>query len=214
MSTFQKPPTVSDDYRAVDLYRKAAEVIFRKGFNGTSMGDIAEAVDLTKGGLYYYIKGKKALLFAIMSFALDLLENEVFADSGSGIDPVERLRSMISGHLKVVLRDPSAMTLLIDEEEHLSNEHREKVAARKLAYTRSLRDAIQDLQEFQNPPSSGASQPVDAMIAAQSLIGMVHWTVRWYSGPRTEADFQRIADHLTRLALQGVQSGSIVVSRH
>ena len=214
MSTFQKPPTVSDDYRAVDLYRKAAEVIFRKGFNGTSMGDIAEAVDLTKGGLYYYIKGKKALLFAIMSFALDLLENEVLTDSGSLDDPIERLKAMVSGHLKVVLRDPSAMTLLVDEEAHLSNEHREKVVARKQAYTLSLRDAIQNLQDFQGPPASTESQPVDAMIAAQSLIGMVHWTVRWYEGPRTEADFQRIADHLTRLALQGVQSAPVAVSRH
>ncbi len=214
MSTFQKPPTVSDDYRAVDLYRKAAEVIFRKGFNSTSMGDIAEAVDLTKGGLYYYIKGKKALLFAIMSFAMDLLDNEVSNGPNSTTDPVERLRMMVSGHLKVVLRDPSAMTLLVDEENHLSSEHREKVAARKLAYTQALRDTIQDLQECQGKPGSADEYPVDAMIAAQSLIGMVHWTVRWYDGPRDESDFQRIADHLSRLALQGVQSGPAVGRHH
>ena len=71
MPTYQKPPTVNDDARAVDIYREAARIISEKGFDATSMGDIAETVDLTKGGLYYYIKGKKALLYAIMNFVLN-----------------------------------------------------------------------------------------------------------------------------------------------
>lgn len=62
MPSFQKPPTVNDDERAQDIYRRAAEIIYEKGFEATSMGDIADSVDLTKGGLYYYIKGKQALL--------------------------------------------------------------------------------------------------------------------------------------------------------
>ncbi|MEM8995810.1 MAG: helix-turn-helix domain-containing protein, partial [Acidobacteriota bacterium] len=97
MPSFQKPPTVSDDYRAVDIYRKAASIIYEKGFNATSMGDIADAVDLTKGGLYYYIKGKKALLFAIMNFAMDLLESEVLSPARQAADPHRRLARRVAG---------------------------------------------------------------------------------------------------------------------
>ena len=96
---FQKPPTVSDDYRAQDIYREAAQVIYAKGFDATSMGDIANAVDLTKGGLYYYIKGKKALLFAIMNFAMELMEREVLTPAQAEHNPLQRLTSIIAGHV-------------------------------------------------------------------------------------------------------------------
>lgn len=201
MPSFQKPPTVSDDYRAVDIYRKAAKVIFGKGFTATSMGDIADAVDLTKGGLYYYIKGKEALLFAIMSFALDLLEKEVLAPSRRILDPRVRLQSMLSGHVRVVLKDPSAMTILIDEEDHLGPDHLKKILGRKNAYTETLRQTIEELQEVY-----GGSSPagVDPDVAAQSFIGMIHWAVRWYDGPDSEAGYARAAEQITALAMGGL----------
>jgi len=91
MASFTKPPTHNDDRRAKDIYRRAAVIIRDKGFDATSMGDIADAVDLTKGGLYYYIKGKQALLYAIMSFALERVENEVLEPALSVDDPETRL---------------------------------------------------------------------------------------------------------------------------
>ena len=91
MPTYQKPPTVNDDARAVDIYREAARIISEKGFDATSMGDIAETVDLTKGGLYYYIKGKKALLYAIMNFVLNLLEEEVIEIAAEEKNPDRRV---------------------------------------------------------------------------------------------------------------------------
>lgn len=199
MPSFQKPPTVSDDYRAVDIYRKAAKVIFGKGFTATSMGDIADAVDLTKGGLYYYIKGKEALLFAIMSFALDLLEKEVLAPSRRLLDPRIRLQSMLAGHLRVVLQDPSAMTILIEEEEHLGADHLKKIRNRKNAYTDTLRSTIEELLEL--TPGPGRVEPE---VAAQSFIGMIHWAVRWYDGPDTDEGYAAAATQITALALGGL----------
>lgn len=200
MPSFQKPPTVSDDYRAVDIYRKAAKVIFGKGFTATSMGDIADAVDLTKGGLYYYIKGKEALLFAIMSFALDLLDNEILPARRLD-DPHARLQAMLSGHLRVVLRDPSAMTILIDEEEHLGADHRKIILTRKTAYTDALRATVAEVLSC----TQGVPGPViDPQVAAQSFIGMIHWAVRWYDGPESDQGYARAAEQITRLALGGL----------
>ena len=66
-----------DGERAGAIYRTAARMIHEQGFDATSMSQIADAVQLTKPGLYYYVKGKKELLFAIMGFAMDFLESEV-----------------------------------------------------------------------------------------------------------------------------------------
>ncbi|MEM6795730.1 MAG: TetR/AcrR family transcriptional regulator [Acidobacteriota bacterium] len=201
MPSFQKPPTVSDDYRAVDIYRKAANIIYEKGFNATSMGDIADAVDLTKGGLYYYIKGKKALLFAIMNFAMDQLEAEVLAPARSEVDPRSRLANMVGGHIRVVLQDPSAMTILVYEEENLSAEHRVKIVSRKNEYEAVLRESIRAVIDQQHP--TGAH--IDPAVAAYSVLGMVHWIVRWYQREGRLSQDQ-IVHQMTHLVLNGLMT--------
>ena len=72
----ERPIAIEED-RAAVIFRTAAEIFQRKGYHATAMGEIADAVDLTKAGLYYYVKGKEDLLFAIMSFAMDRLEGWV-----------------------------------------------------------------------------------------------------------------------------------------
>ncbi len=196
---FQKPPTVSDDYRAQDIYREAAQVIYAKGFDATSMGDIANAVDLTKGGLYYYIKGKKALLFAIMNFAMDLLEREVLTPAKDEHEPLPRLRSLIAGHVQLVIEDPSAMSILANEEEGLDQEHHLKITARKSAYHEFVRGTVERVLTEQG------NQSTDAGIATNGLFGMIYHLVRWYD---VKGGFGKdeVIEQMTQLALNGLHS--------
>ena len=61
----EKKPAPSNE-RLAEIYRTAAQIILRKGYDATSINDIANAVGMTKAGLYHYINGKKELLFDIM----------------------------------------------------------------------------------------------------------------------------------------------------
>jgi len=200
MAAYQRPPTVSDDYRAVDIYRRAATIIYDRGFNATSMGDIADAVDLTKGGLYYYIKGKKALLFAIMNFAIDQLEQEVLVQVREEPDPERRLALMVAGHVRVVLRDRSAMSILVYEEENLTAEHAAKILERKEEYVSILRDSIRQVLE-----RSGNPGQLDPHVISSSLLGMIHWVVRWYQ-PGSGLAQDQVVRQLTHLVLHGILS--------
>lgn len=199
MASYQKPPTVSDDYRAVDIYRKAAAIIYEKGFNATSMGDIAEAVDLTKGGLYYYIKGKKALLFAIMNFAIDQLEQEILEDVRAESDPERRLALLVAGHVRVVIQDPSTMSILVYEEENLTAEHAAKILARKEEYESLLRDSITQVLERTGNPGG-----LDPKVVTHSLVGMIHWVVRWHRPSGLDPD--QVVHQITHLVLHGILS--------
>ncbi len=198
MPTFQKPPTVNDDERAQDIYRLAAEVIYEQGFEATSMGDIAEAVDLTKGGLYYYIKGKKAMLYAIMSFALELLEDEVVAPALRQGDAADRLAGLVSGHTRLMLRETPAMWILAHEDEGLDPEHRVKIRARKARYPELVSAAIGELLE-----SQGRTW-IDPNLAAHSLLGMVHWIDRWFSQADGQLTDREVVAQLTELTLHGL----------
>ena len=61
------------------IYHEAAAVFLEKGYQATTLQDIAAAVGLTKAGLYHYIRSKERLLFDILTFALDRIETEVLA---------------------------------------------------------------------------------------------------------------------------------------
>lgn len=198
MAAFQKPPTVSDDYRAVEIYREAANIIYEKGFDATSMGDIADAVDLTKGGLYYYIKGKKALLYAIMDFAMNRLESEVLEPARKEEDPEERLAILLSGHAELVIEDASAMTILVYEEEGLDDSHRSKVRHRKRTYADFLRDTIIAVLD-----KNGRTSKIDPAMAASSVLGTVHWIVRWYQ-PSGRLSAEEVVQQVTELIMHGL----------
>ena len=198
MTSIQKPPTVSDDHRSKTIYRQAAQVIYKKGFDATSMGDIANAVDLTKGGLYYYIKGKRSLLFAIMDYAMEQLETEVMAPAAEEQDPELRLAALVSGHIRLVVQDPSAMTILVTEDEGLKDEHRAVVAERRNDYPEMLRECIEQVLAKRNPRPS-----VDSTVAAYSLLGMIHSVVRWYK-TESRLSVDQVVEQLTNLALYGI----------
>src|SRR5437899_12603137 len=65
------------DARRADMYRTIAQLFRDRGFDATSVGDIARALGLTKAGLYHHFESKEALLFEIMMFGLDKVRDEV-----------------------------------------------------------------------------------------------------------------------------------------
>ena len=196
-----KSPDLFDDKRAGGIYRTAAQMIYEKGFAATSMNEIADAVELTKPGLYYYVKGKKELLFSIMGFAMDLLDGEVIGPAREIRDPEERLRIIIRQHARLLTREPGALAILIDEVGGLSPEQREKITRRKRAYFDFLRQTLEELKE------AGRLLPVDPTVAAFSLLGMVMWISRWYA-PEGSLASEEVVRNITDIAASGVILGA------
>lgn len=185
-----------DDERAGKIYRTAAAMIYEKGFDATSMSGIAEAVDLTKPGLYYYVKGKKELLFAIMNFAMDRLDEEVVGPASQLDDPGERVRLIVREHARLLVREAGALAILIDEVRGLSPEQREAITARKRAYFDLLRSSLDEMNE------QGRLR-VESTTAAFSLLGMVMWLSRWYE-PDGPLDEETVVANVVELAVGGV----------
>ncbi len=189
-----------NDRRAGGIYRTAVQMISEKGFAATSMNEIAEAVELTKPGLYYYVKGKQELLFAIMSFALDRLDAEVAEPARRIAEPEDRLRAIVRRHARLLTREPAAastVAILMDEMRGLAPARRAEIERRKRAYFELLRDTLDELR------AAGRLLPVDTTVAAFSLLGMVMWLVRWYDpeGRLPSADLVR---DLTEIAAASV----------
>jgi TetR/AcrR family transcriptional regulator, cholesterol catabolism regulator len=192
-----KKKSAPNDGRLAEIYRTAAQIILRKGYDATSVNDIANALGITKAGLYHYVTGKAELLFDIMKFGLDELDAEVLVPARAIEDAEARLRFVITTHARLVTRGNGAITILVDEVTALAAAQNRKVTQRKRAYFDCLRDTLDELA------SEGKLQDVDTTVAAFSILGMVNWLSRWFQadGPLTA---EQAADEIAKIALGGV----------
>ncbi len=188
---------VLSDGRAAEVYRTAAQIILEKGYDATSVSDIAEALGITKAGLYHYIHGKTQLLFDIMQYGLGELDREVAEPAKKIADPEKRLRFMIGMHARIVTRGEGAVTILVDEARALTAAQNRKIIKRKRAYLDFLRATLNEMK------GEGKLRDVDLTVAAFSLLGMINWLSRWY---RADASLneQQIAEAVVDIALNGL----------
>jgi len=184
--------------RQGQILEVAARVFCERGYEATSMGDVAAAVGMTKAGLYHHIAGKEDLLAAIMSYGMDLFEEQVLARTEGIADPLERLRQTLKGHLLLVLRDrPKEVTVVLHEGGALPAAARARLDARKKRYIRFLEKTIRELQMRK------VARPVDPTVAAFALLGMVNWTYQWFhTGGRL--DEETLAESMTQFFLHGL----------
>jgi TetR/AcrR family transcriptional regulator, cholesterol catabolism regulator len=177
-------PVEGKGKRASHIYRVAAEIMCQKGYEATSMNDIAEAAGLTKAGIYHYIRGKEDLLFEIMNYAMDSVDHGIIAHTSQIEDAGERLRAIIERHCRSVLEGVGALTIVLDEMTALTPAHRRSITARKRAYFEFIRGTLEQLAR------EGKLRDINPTIGAFSLLGMILWISRWYrrDGSITTAD--------------------------
>src|SRR2546430_17566854 len=101
----QKKQNGNGDFTRNRVFEVAAEVFHRKGYDNASMSDVATAAGLTKAGLYHHVSSKESLLYTVLDSGLDLTESYVMKPLEAIADPLDRLRTMIDLHLRLVLEE-------------------------------------------------------------------------------------------------------------
>jgi AcrR family transcriptional regulator len=187
-------------YRAI--LETAARLICERGYEGTSMQEVAAACRMTKAGLYHHIQSKEQLLAAIMAYGMDMFEQQVLAHVQGIADPVERLRACMRRNIHLVTRDMSKeVTIILHEHATLRGEARDFIDGRKKKYVRFLETS------FAEAVREGRIRPVDPTVAAFSFLGQVLWLYKWYR-PDGRLDDEQIADGMVDLFFGGLLGGA------
>lgn len=180
------------------VYEVAAEVFHRKGYDSTSMSDVATAAGLTKAGLYHHVSSKESLLYTVLDSGLDLTESYVMKPLEGLSDPLERLKAMIELHLRLVLEERNLeVTGLLHECKTLASGDRARINRRKKEYVKMSTRLISDvLKKYK-------IVDIDAKIAAFALLGMLNWTYQWYKASGSNSR-DEIVKNFQRIFLQGI----------
>ena len=202
MKNGKKQNRLSGTERVDQIYSIAAQMICEKGFDATSMSAIAEAVGITKAGVYHFIPSKKELLFAIMSYGMDTLEAVVIKPAREIADAEKRLRFVVTTHAMLIARSSnddghSPVTILVEEELGLSPAHRRKLRQRKRVYVDLIRSTLEEMK------AEGKLKEVDVTAAAFSLLGMILWVARWFR-PDGKLAREQVAEEICKIAFGGL----------
>lgn len=184
--SFAMAPRRDPQHQIREICRTAARIFYDKGYDGASMQEIADAVRLTKAGLYHHVGSKDRLLFEIMNYGMDILEEVVISRVRSIAEPRERLRQIIAGHIDLVVRTRDLeITVILHENRSLKGALRTKINARKQSYINFLEQTIVEVQAAKPSPPL-----VDSRLAAFALLGMINWLYQWYhlEGPVKEEE--------------------------
>jgi TetR/AcrR family transcriptional regulator, cholesterol catabolism regulator len=188
--------------RRKELIDAAARVMSRKGVKETTLGDIAAEAGTDRASIYYYVKGKEELLAEMLRSALNA-NTETFRAIAAAPEPasvklrriVQRWMESYDAHFPYlyvwVYEDPSRLegidSEVLEEMIDISQQGFEMV---REVIAAGMRDG-----EFRS------SLPVGVL--AQSAIGLVAWTYRWYE-PDHELTAREVADGLADLLLKGL----------
>lgn len=181
-----------------EILRTAARLFQQQGYDGTSMNDIAAALELSKGGLYHHFQSKDEILFDLMNQAMDITEERVIKVARGISDPEDRLRAVIRLHIGVVLSQSDwEITVMLHENHPLAPPLRKRINGRKKDYIHFAENLVAEVQR-----KRGSQSMVNPRAAAFALLGMMNWIYQWYK-PHGALQEEQLARQYTEIFFAG-----------
>ena len=182
--------------RRNELTRQAARLFAEKGYHGTSIGDLAEAMGVQKGSLYAHIDSKADLLWdvarggaAAFHSALDEVDDMLPA--------TEKIRYALRAHLRVVAEQLDVATVFIREWRYLEGERREEFIAERRRYEERFRALFREGREL-----GELRTDLDDATATLLALSAANWAYTWIR-PDTSTD--ELADRFYETLLDGMR---------
>ena len=184
--------TLASADRRIDILKSAAAAFRRRGYHGASVDEIASALEMTKGNLYYYFRNKEEILFACHEYSLDVLLALLEDVQAASSAPDVKLRTLVLAIVHLIIDELQGTALTLDLQA-LSPPLLRQVIARRDVFDRGLRAIIQDGMD------QGVFMPGDPKMAGFAVMGAVNWIAKWFdpAGPMTSDEIGRaFADYL------------------
>lgn len=176
----------------------AADLFAHNGFGSTSIDDIAGALGVTKGALYYHVKNKEEILRLIFLQVLTVSEEPLRRITESNLPPAEKLARAINHHTAVAADRSPQMTVFYREHVHLTGPFSREITTRKKAYERLIEQIIEE------GISAGVFKAdLDPKIVTFGIFGMCNWLSQWYRSNGTYTQAQ-IADFFSKIVEGGL----------
>jgi TetR/AcrR family transcriptional regulator, cholesterol catabolism regulator len=185
--------------RRRELTRTAARLFAERGYHGTSIGDLAEAMGVQKGSLYAHIDSKQDLLYEATREGAQAFHSAL--DAVPEDAPVtERIRLALRAHLRVVAEQLDVATVFTREWRYLEGERALEFLSERRRYEERIRALFREGRD-----TGALRSDLDDGAAALLVLSAANWAYTWLSA---HADTDALADRFFALLLDGVRGYS------
>ncbi len=182
--------------RRAELTRAAARLFAEKGYHGTSVGDLAEALGLQKGSVYTHIDSKAELLWEVAREGAEAFHAALDGIPEDG--PVlDRIQAAMRAHLRVVAEQLDIASVFVREWRYLEGERLEQFVAERRRYEERVRALFREGREH-----GQLRTDLDDAMAALLSLSAANWAYTWL---RPGSDTDALADRFTALLLDGMR---------
>lgn len=182
------------------MLAKARELFWKNGYDGTSIRDIAKAYGCKPANIYNYFPTKKDILYEILLEGHEqLIKGAEKLMAVHGLDPLEKLRSIIKIQVKVILREKRSGKMLMDSDlVHLPPAKKKTIIGIRDAYERLLIRVVQENID------RGTFSTTNVKLAVFMLSSMINRTRLWFS-TRGELSEDGIGEFIFELIVNGLR---------
>lgn len=156
------------------VYEVATETLWQKGYDKTSIRDIAKATDMTTAGLYYYFKSKEDLLFQILKAHMDDMISGIEQIPVESTEPLELIKAYIQYQVHTFCTDKYRTKLILNDDDCLTGEWYDHIKNQQRQYLTFWRKALENYCRQEGLATDNMA------IDAHCLVGMCAWVHRWY----------------------------------
>src|SRR5687767_13354752 len=161
--------------RRNEMVQAAARLFSERGYHGTSIQHLADALGLQKGSLYSHIGSKEELLFDVVNEGADrFLERGEHALQMKAFAAV-RLRRLLVGHVETAIEHLDAATVFLNEWRYLSEDKRAIGQMKRARYENIVRRIIDE-----GITSGEFRDDANVRFAARLVLSAGNWTYAWF----------------------------------
>ncbi|HKX79336.1 MAG TPA: TetR/AcrR family transcriptional regulator [Novosphingobium sp.] len=183
----------------------AAEAFARKGYNATTLSDIARAVGTQAGSLYYHFASRDDIIREVLKCSMSTITDNVnaaWAALPDGTPPLRRILVGIRAHIRTILSDDPflpAYNRIINE---VGQDIRDEYVQYPRAYGAMWRELI-----AQSQAAGEIRASIDPSLARLLIFGSITWSQIWFDpkGPRSADE---VADELIEICFSGMLTHS------
>ncbi len=185
--------------RRNELTRAAARLFAEKGYHGTSIGDLAEAMGVQKGSLYAHIRSKADLLWELARDGAEAFHTALDAVP-EDLPAAEKIRLALRAHLRVVAEQLDVATVFVREWRYLEGERRDAFVAERRRYEERFRAFFREGREL-----GDLRTDLDDATVTLLALSAANWAYTWL---RPGEDTDELADRFYALLLDGIRGYS------
>jgi AcrR family transcriptional regulator len=190
---------VKPGFQKAKMLETARRLFWEKGYNATSMREIAISYGCRPANIYNFFSDKEEILFEVLREEMEQIIHPIkHLEEDDRSSPIEQLRFVIESHLKVTLSYRRSSGLLFDVAlDGLSPDKRKIIIDFRDTYDRIIRKVIR------RGIDAGYFPEVDVRLAGFMIASMITRTRIWFH-PKKGVSVSELADFISKFAFNGL----------